>query len=216
MEQRRFKAARLFAQDIPPAEVARRLDVSCQSAVNWLRAWQRSGAEGLHGAGRAGRLPRLDAEQRAEVEKQLMRGAKANGFGADLWTLQRVAQVIEHTTGVAYHQGHVWRILRGMGWSRQRPARRAVERDDTAIEQWVKERWPAVKKRHKAKGLDHLRRRERLLAHPVGPQHLGSPRADPCPETPLWMEACLGGWAGRIPLRWPTRAPLRAHPARGI
>jgi putative transposase len=37
---------------------------------------------------------------------------------------------------------NVWRVLRQMGWSRQRPARRSAERDDEAIEQWVNERWP--------------------------------------------------------------------------
>ena len=64
----------------------------------------------------------------------------------ELWTLARVADVIEKVTGVKYHPGHVWRVLRQMGWSRQRPARRAAERDDEAIEQWVNERWPKVKK----------------------------------------------------------------------
>ena len=63
-----------------------------------------------------------------------------------MWTHPRVAEVIEAETGVAYHPGHVWRILRQMGWSRQRPARRAVERDDEAIAHWVKHDWPRVKK----------------------------------------------------------------------
>lgn len=146
MEQRRLKAAQLFEKGAAPAEVARALDVSCQSAVNWYSAWQRSGKDGLRGAGRAGRLPRLRAQQLADVEEVLLRGARAGGFATDLWTLQRVAQIIEKTTGVSYHQGHVWRILRAMGWSRQKPARRAVERDEEAIERWVKERWPVVKK----------------------------------------------------------------------
>ena len=82
----------------------------------------------------------------AKVEQALERGPKANGFPTDLWTLARVAEVIEAVTGVRYHPGHVWRVLRQMGWSRQRPARRAVERDDAAIERWVNERWPKVKK----------------------------------------------------------------------
>jgi transposase len=103
--------------------------------------------QALRAAGRAGRLPRLDADQLARVEQALLRGATANGFRSELWTLPRVAAVIEGVTGVAYHPGHVWRILRQqLGWSRQRPARRAVERDDAAIEAWVKQRWPQLKK----------------------------------------------------------------------
>jgi hypothetical protein len=67
-----------------------------------------------------------------------------------LWTLPRVAQVIERVTGVSYHAGHVWRVMRTMGWTLQRPARRARERNDEAIRQWVAARWPAVKKKRGA------------------------------------------------------------------
>jgi transposase len=81
-----------------------------------------------------------------KVERALQKGAAMHGYPTDLWTLTRVAEVIEKTTGVEYHPGHVWKVLRRMGWSRQRPARKAVERDDEAIEQWVNERWPKLKK----------------------------------------------------------------------
>jgi transposase len=63
-----------------------------------------------------------------------------------LWTLARVAEVIQRVTGVRYHPGHVWRLLRELGWTRQRPARRAVERDEEAIARWIKQDWPRVKK----------------------------------------------------------------------
>ena len=76
----------------------------------------------------------------------LREGPTAHGFATDLWTLERVAVVIEETTGVAYHPGHVWKLLKRMGWSVQRPARRAVERDDKAVAVWRAERWPKVKK----------------------------------------------------------------------
>jgi hypothetical protein len=81
------------------------------------------------------------------VEKALAKGAEAHGYVGDLWTLPRVAEVIERLTGVAYHPGYVWYLLRNhLHWSWQRPARRAVERDDAAIDQWVTQRWPQLKK----------------------------------------------------------------------
>jgi transposase len=142
-----MRAAALFGRGRRPAEVARELGVSIQSASEWRRRWSVGGTAALRAAGRAGRLPRLDAAQLAEVETALLRGPKANGFATELWTLPRVAAVIEAVTGVRYHPGHVWRILRRqLGWSRQRPARRAVARDDAVIEQWVKQRWPKLKK----------------------------------------------------------------------
>ena len=101
----------------------------------------------MRSAGRVGRPAKLSTSQVAKVEKALAKGAEANGYTADVWTLQRVAEVIERLTGVAYHPGYVWYILRNqLRWSWQRPARKAAERDDAAIELWVRQRWPQLKK----------------------------------------------------------------------
>ncbi len=135
----------MFRKGATQADVARELGVSRPTALDWFRKWGRGGKKALR-AGRPGRPPRLDAKDMGKVLKALRAGPKANGFPTELWTLPRVAAVIEAVTGVSYHPGHVWYILRAMGWTRQRPARRAVERDDAAIEAWVKKRWPAVKK----------------------------------------------------------------------
>ena len=147
MEERRMRAVELFEQGVIPAQIARRLGVGHQTVSDWRTVWRRAGRDGLRAAGRAGRLPKLSRDQLVHVEVALANGAEANGYPNDLWTLARVAEVIEHVSGVAYHPHHVWRILREqLGWSWQRPARRAVERNDEAIEHWVKKRWPQLKK----------------------------------------------------------------------
>jgi transposase len=134
MEQRRRRAAGMFARGVSQADVARELGVSRQSVSRWRADWQRGGTRALKAAGRAGRMPRLTAAQLAQVERALRRGPRVHGFATDLWTLDRVASVIEDETGVRYHRGHVWKLLRDkLGWGRQRPARRAVERDDEAV-----------------------------------------------------------------------------------
>jgi transposase len=152
MERRRKRAAQLFRKGKSQADVARELGVSRQSVSRWYADWHAGGASALHGAGRAGRLPQLDDGDIRRVERQLTKGPLAHGYATDMWTLERVGEVIEAQTGVAYHPGHVWRILRRMGWSRQRPARRAVERNDEAIASWVKTDWPRVKKTQDAEG----------------------------------------------------------------
>jgi transposase len=146
MERRRKRAAQLFARGKSQADVARELEVSRQSVSRWYADWLAGGATALRGAGRAGRLPQLDQADLRRVERQLEKGPLANGYPTDMWTLQRVAEVIEVECGVIYHPGHVWRILHQLGWSRQRPARRAVERNDDAIAAWVKDDWSRVKK----------------------------------------------------------------------
>jgi transposase len=88
----------------------------------------------------------LSAAQRAQCATALAQGAAAHGFRTELWTLARVAQVLGRLTGVRYHPGHVWRVLRALGWSLQRPARQARERDPAAVRRWVRRQWPAGKK----------------------------------------------------------------------
>lgn len=147
-----MRAADMFEQGVSPAEIARQVGVSHQIVSDWRAAWRRSGRDGLRAAGRAGRLPKLNRDQLAQVEVELAKGAAANGYLNDLWTLKRVAEVIERVTGVSYHPARVWYILRqGLNWSWQRPARRAIERDDEAVQRWVKRRWPQLKKEHGAR-----------------------------------------------------------------
>jgi transposase len=75
----------------------------------------------------------------------LLEGAGANGFIGELWTLDRVALVIERLTGVRHHPAWVWALLHHrLGWSVQHPKRRPVERDQQAVDRWVKERWPRI------------------------------------------------------------------------
>jgi len=98
-----------------------------------------AGPAGLAGAGRAGRR-KLTDEQLAGVEAALLEGPRANGFPAEMWTLARGADLIERVTGVRYSQTQTWAILRErLGWTRQRPAQRAAERNEEAIAAWVKQ-----------------------------------------------------------------------------
>lgn len=147
LERRRKQAGRLFAAGkMILAAIARQLKVSRQSVSRWYREWRSGGVHALKGAGRAGRKPKLIPRQLCQVEKALRQGARVNGFHTDLWTLPRVALVIERLTGVHYHPGHVWKILGAMNWTLQRPAKQARERHPEKVELWRNQRWPAVKK----------------------------------------------------------------------
>jgi transposase len=142
-----MQAVDMFARGKRQVDVVVELGVSAQTASRWYRAWQEGGREALAGAGRAGRARRLSDARLAAVEAALRKGPRANGFPTEMWTLARVAEVIENVTGVRYSQTQTWTILRErLGWSRQRPARRAIERDDEAIATWVKREWPRIKK----------------------------------------------------------------------
>ena len=139
----RMQASVLFAAGHPQAEVARTLGVARQNVSRWHAQWRAGGAEALRSAGPTGPTPRLSDPQLHAIDQALRQGARAHGFDTDHWTLARVTAVIERLTGVGYHPGHVWKLLRHrMGYRLQRPARRAVERDEQAIARWVAEDWP--------------------------------------------------------------------------
>jgi transposase len=146
LQARRLRAAELFAAGVHP-EVARQLGVSRQAASTWHAAWTVGGTTALHSRGVTGPTPRVSDSELARVEQALLEGATSHGFEGDLWTLDRVGEVIWRLTGVRHHPAHVWALLRyRMGWTVQRPRRRAAERDQAAIDHWVKINWPRIKK----------------------------------------------------------------------
>ncbi len=147
MEKRRLKAAQLFAQGKGPSEVARLLEVRRQSAHDWQQRWQNGGVAALRSRGAAGPKPKLSAEQRERIATALVEGPQAHGHLTAVWTLPRVARLIAQRTGRRYHPGHVWKLLRGLGFSCQQPTRRAIERDELAIARWQKVDWPRLKKK---------------------------------------------------------------------
>jgi transposase len=150
LEARRMEAARLLREGLSQSQVARELGVHRQSVSRWARELGQSGVRGLRQAGRTGRPLRLSPSQLRDIERALERGPEAFGFATGLWTAARVRDLIEGRTGVRYHEDHVWRILRKLNWSCQRPTGRALERDEAAIRKWKKVAWPRIKKKHSA------------------------------------------------------------------
>lgn len=150
LEARRRKGMRMLARGMLPAEVARQLEVTRQTVSMWGKrladdpqAWRNRPL---------GRPGGLSQAQRLKLSKALLAGAVANDFATELWTLARIAKLIEREFAVSYSTVHVWRLLKEMGFSSQRPTGRAIQRDEQAIAQWKTKRWPLLKKKRAAKG----------------------------------------------------------------
>lgn len=146
LERRRLRAARLLERGVPEAEVARRVGAHRQSVNRWAKQLAEGGREALKRTPRAGRPPQLSAADRRRIVEGLKRGPEALGYGTSLWTAWRVADLIAKQCGVKYSTVHAWRLLRSLGWTPQRPASRALERDEAAIRRWKQVRWPELKK----------------------------------------------------------------------
>ena len=143
-EARRLAAAELFAQGVGPAEVARRFGVRPQSVSGWRKRWLAEGVDGLRSNGQPGYPPLLNQAQRAELVGVLNAGPQACGFDGG-WTIARVATVIRRRFGVRYrYPSAVATLLHRLGFSVQKPARRAVERNEAAIAAWREHTWSQV------------------------------------------------------------------------
>jgi len=147
LERRRRRAMRLLERGGSLAAVARMVGAAVSAVWQWRETVRRRGPAGLKAKPVPGRPRVLTRPQRRRLPQVLLRGAQAYGYHTDLWTCARVAAVIEREFGVRYHPAHVSRVLAGCNWSCQKPERRAVERDEAAIEQWKRYKWVAIKKK---------------------------------------------------------------------
>lgn len=146
LEYRRHKALDLLDEGRSLNEVGKLLRCAPSSVMRWRDARERGGEEALKVRKAPGRPPKLSTKQRRKLEKILLAGPIAAGYRTDLWTTARIAEVIERDFGVSYHRDNIGRLMRRMGWSHQKPERRAAQRDEGKIRDWVENEWPRVKK----------------------------------------------------------------------
>jgi len=169
LERRRRKAMELLQTGLTMNEVARRLNTTVTSVFRWKCAYKQDGDQALATKPVPGRPRKLDDNECRRLLEILLLGAVAYGFPNDLWTLKRIEDVIRKEFGVDYHPGHIWKLLRRFGWSCQVPERRAIQRDEEAIEDWEQHKWPSIKKSHKTWGPSRLPRRKRVPSHSNSP-----------------------------------------------
>ena len=127
--------------------VARMVGAAVSAVWQWRETWRRRGAPGLAAKPTPGRPPKLTKRQRARLPRLLTAGARRYGYPNDLWTTRRIAALIEREFKVAYHPAQVSRILAQLGFSYQKPERRALQRNETAIAHWKRYRFTAIKKK---------------------------------------------------------------------
>jgi transposase len=151
-QRRRVRAGRLLLAGKTPAQAAHAVGVARQTAYTWKAVLDEGGIDALRAIPGRGRPARLDEEQLQALGRTLLQNPTEHGFGTELWTLKRIGLLIQRQHGVKFSQTHIWRILGGLGFSAQKPERRAIERDEDAVQVWKRKTWPALKKKPGAKG----------------------------------------------------------------
>ncbi len=148
-EGRRFRACELRKKGWTQQRIAEALGVTQGAVSQRLKKAAEGGVETLRNRKRSGAPSRLTHSQKSELPKLLSKGAESYGFRGEIWTCKRVASVIRGHYGVSYHPSHVSRILRSLEWSLQKPKPRAKQRKEDEIREWLKEKWPEIRKKGK-------------------------------------------------------------------
>jgi transposase len=146
LEERRRRALHLLDEGANPPDVAHKIGCSLSSVYYWDDLRETKGENALKPKPVSGRPGKLTGRQKQSLVRTLVEGPLKSGYSTDLWTLGRVAKVIDDRFGVIYHPGHVWKILKELGLSRQKPETRARERDEKEIAHWKRHKWPHIKK----------------------------------------------------------------------
>lgn len=146
LEARRVKAMRLLKQGMSLHEVARKVGCAASSVMRWRDRLHRDGPGSLKVRSSPGRPPKLTPAQRRDLVRTLLKGPLAAGYSTDLWTTRRIADLVRKRFGVRYHPDHVGRLMHQLGWTPQKPTRRALQRDEQSIREWKEREWPRIKK----------------------------------------------------------------------
>jgi len=133
------------------AQAAHAVGVARQTVYTWKALLDEGGIDALRSMPLRGRPARLDAQQLDAIGRALMQKPTEHGFGTELWTLKRVGVLIKRQYGVKLGQTQIWRILGRLGFSVQKPERRAIERDEEAVQTWKRKTWPGLKKKPAAR-----------------------------------------------------------------
>lgn len=148
-EWRRLRALQLKEQGWFQRHIAKALGVSEDTVSRWLIRARAGGPETLLAHPSPGHPPKLSSAQKRLIPEFLWHGPEAYGFRGAVWTCARISRVIEEELGISYHKDHVGRLLKELGWTPQMPIRRAIQRDEEAIEHWRMAVWPELLRRAK-------------------------------------------------------------------
>jgi transposase len=145
LASRRKAAGRLFDKGTSQAAVARKYKVSTAAACQWYAMWKK-GKKALNSKGPPGSVPKLKKKEKERLKTLLVRGPTKAGFSTEFWTLSRIKSVAKKELHVELGTTSVWRVVTGLGFSCQKPERRAKERNEKSIAEWKLGTFPSRKK----------------------------------------------------------------------
>jgi transposase len=150
---RRLAVKRVVEDGESPSVVMASFGMCRTSIYPWLRAYEEEGFTALVKKIAAGPEPKLNEKQRQQVKRWILgKDPRQYGFDFGLWTRRVVQVLIQENMGIELGLTAVGRLLASLDITPQKPLRRAYERDPVAVDLWVRETYPKLKKRAKKLG----------------------------------------------------------------
>ena len=146
LERRRITAGRMFASGTSQYRVAQYFGVSTAATNQWYKAWKKHGKDGLKSKGPPGFSSKLTEKKKKKLKKLILAGPKKSGYLTDFWTIDRIRAVAKKKLGINLGYTRIWTTVIALGFSCQKPTRRAKERNENAIADWKQNTFPKLKK----------------------------------------------------------------------
>lgn len=148
----RLHAIMMSIEKYTSGEIAGLLKVNRTNVPVWINNWNNHGINGLLEGHRSGRRSGLSFEDKGRLGDIIESGPVAYGLNTGVWTSKIVTRVIEEEFGIAFHPGHVRKLLKEIGFSVQRPTYKLVDADIEKKNKWIRYTYPNLKKTPKKKG----------------------------------------------------------------
>ena len=212
--KKRVRAGWLLQKGKTPAEIALDVGVARQTVYTWKALFDEGAIDALRAVPLRGRPAKLDNAQREELRRAVLQNPTEHGFGTELWTLKRVGVVIKRMHGIKFSQSQIWRILGSLGFSPQKPDKRAIERNEDVVRSWKRNKWAALKKSRPRGKADRICGRVGYQRAPHPDAHLGTQRTHSHHPVSLQLDTRFGHcWSDAYQL--PVQDSRRLHQKAG-
>lgn len=144
-QRKRQKAAavKLYKKGLSCRAIGKAVGVSKSTVSRWQREKGTAKCKPVQ----TGRQCKLTTVQIKQLKEELLKGSLQQGYDTDYWTLSRIGKLINRLFKIQYGNSAIWYLMKRIGWSRQKPQRLAVQRDEAEIERWRRYIFPQLKKR---------------------------------------------------------------------
>jgi transposase len=150
---RTLAVRRVVEDNEKPSEVMKSLGLCRTTIYRWLRAYEAGGDDALKSSKASGPEPKLNEQQKMKVRKWILgKDPRQYGFDFGLWTRRIVAELIQIHMGITLGLTAVGRLLASLNITPQKPLRRAYERDPEAVQEWLTNTYPKLRRRARRLG----------------------------------------------------------------